>query len=87
MEDTEVKQNPVDETVECSMCGVVGGPEAGCDLCHGSSRYRQARHFTLTEERQGKNPNANDRYGRYGEVGPKIAIVPGGAVPGSTTPR
>lgn len=73
--------SPVSE-FECGMCGIDGGPRPECELCHGSVRYRQKRHFTLSEERQGLNPNPGNRYGRNGEVGPRIAVVPGGMDPG-----
>lgn len=66
--------------VECSMCGKDGGPIPECDLCHGNQRYRQSRAFTQSEERQGLNPN-HDRYGRTGDVSPKIVVLPGGFDP------
>lgn len=71
-------QKPVSE-YECSMCGKDGGPTPDCELCRGNERFRQSRAFTISEERQGKNPDANrDRYGPYGDVNPKIVVLPGG---------
>lgn len=77
----------VDQTIECAHCGIVGGPAPDCTLCKGNKTYVQERHFTLTEERKGENPHKGDRYGRHGEVGPKIVVLPGGAMPGSALPR
>ncbi len=67
--------------LECSMCGRDGGPVAECQLCFGSPRFIQKRHFTLTEERAGKNPDAKKRYGPTGDVNPKVVVLPGGFDP------
>lgn len=79
----EVKK--VEKTVsryECSMCGLDGGPDPGCELCHGNKRFLQERNFTLSEERQGLNPErGKDRYGPTGDVNPRIVVVPGGYNP------
>lgn len=70
------------ESIECGICGRVGGPVEDCTLCAGNQRYIQPRSFTLTEERQGKNDaEKSKRYGLGGEVGPKIVTVPGGNNP------
>lgn len=83
-EEQENQPQAQPQALECSMCGRDGGPVASCDLCHGAQRFAQERHYTLSEERQGKNPNpGNDRYGPHGEVGPKIVVLPGGTMPGS----
>lgn len=67
---------------ECGMCGRDNGPVAECELCHGNQRFVQSRAFTTSEERQGKNPDANqDRYGPYGDVNPRIVVLPGGFDP------
>ena len=90
MEQDHTTQEEKTDTVsewECGMCGRDGGPVDECDLCHGNQTFKQSRAFTLTEERQGKNPNTSDRYGPHGEVGPKIVLLPGGAMPGSAGPR
>jgi hypothetical protein len=69
-------------STECSMCGRDGGPVPACELCGGNQRYAQERHFTLSEERQGLNPNKDgDRYGLHGDVSPKIVVLPGGYDP------
>lgn len=71
--------------VQCSMCGRDGGPVPECDLCLGNQRFVQSRAFTLTEERQGLNTDeAARRYGRTGDVNPRIIQLPGGFVPGGT---
>lgn len=75
------KQSDVSE-YECSMCGRDGGPAVGCELCGGNERFLAKREFTLSEERQGKNPNAGDRYSRTGDVSPKLVVLPGGTIPG-----
>lgn len=75
------ESSPISE-VECSLCGRAGGPYVGCAAgCNGNPRYIQSRSFTLTEERQGKNPDSKSRYGPTGDVGPKIVVVPGGHDP------
>lgn len=74
--------------IECAMCGRDGGPVAECQLCQGSSRFAQKRHFTLSEERQGLNEEErNSRYGRYGGVMPKIVNLPGSINPMQGTPN
>lgn len=78
----EVKQRQEASEWECSICGVDGGPQEGCDLCHGQERFRQTRSFTLSEERQGLNPKAKKgRYGRTGDVNPRLVVLPGGHDP------
>lgn len=78
----QAAQEPISEW-ECSMCGRDGGPVSSCELCSGNQRFFQKRNFTLSEERQGKNPEGNkERYGPYGETGPKIVVLPGGTMPG-----
>lgn len=67
---SEVQEIPAID-IECSMCGNVGGPYVGCQLCDGNPRFIQKRHFSRTEELQGLNPDAKRRYGMQGEVGPK----------------
>lgn len=67
---------------ECSMCARDGGPVESCDLCKGASRFRQSRSFSLSEERQGLNPDAGKkRYGPTGDVNPRIVVLPGGYDP------
>jgi hypothetical protein len=71
---------------ECSMCGRDGGPDIGCELCRGNQTFRQTRSFTLSEERQGLNPEGEKkRYGPYGEVNPRIVVLPGGFDPSKGT--
>jgi hypothetical protein len=62
--------------IECSLCGRVGGVYEGCDLCHGATRFNQTRHYTLTEERQGKAPD-DGRYTRTGATNPTVVNLPG----------
>ena len=70
----QVKQSEI----ECSMCGRDGGPTVECELCKGAPRFAQKRHFTLSEERQGLNKEErSERYGRYGDVSPRIVDLPG----------
>jgi hypothetical protein len=64
----------VDQTIECSMCGRVGGPVVACELCGGNQRFVQKRQYTLTEERRGENPDAAKRYGPLGQVGPERVV-------------
>jgi hypothetical protein len=73
--------------VECSICGKDGGPQLACPICKGNQRFVQSRSFTLSEERQGKNPNAEDRYGPDGGLGPKIVVLPGGFDPRQGKPQ
>lgn len=69
--------------VECSMCGRDGGPAPDCELCLGNKRFIQSRSFTRTEEQQGLNKEeAARRYGRTGDVNPRIVQLPGGVLPG-----
>lgn len=63
--------------VECSVCGLVGKPPVGCDMCHGTAPI-QSRAYTRTEENQGKGKD-DSRYGRTGNVSPKIVQLPGSA--------
>ena len=63
---------------ECGMCGQETPTDPGCPICGGNNeRYLQPKSYTLSEERQGKNPNAGDRYSRTGAVSPKIVSLPG----------
>jgi hypothetical protein len=76
MSNEEQPQEPVQRApaseYECSMCGRDGGPVASCQLCLGNQRFVQKRHFTLSEERRGLNPEEKSRrYGALGEVGPE----------------
>ena len=69
---------PPASDIECGMCGRDGGPQVQCEVCKGSPRFAQKRHYTLSEERRGLNEEErNDRYGQYGEVGPKVVNLPG----------
>ncbi len=71
-----------DTEYECGMCGRNGGPIEACDLCKGSKRFLQERHYTLSEERSGLNSKEREaRYGRYGAVMPKVVNLPGSANP------
>lgn len=81
MSESEVSQ------IECGMCGRDGGVYAECELCGGKLALNQSRAFTLTEERQGKNPDAKHRYGPTGDVSPKIVVLPGGYDPRAGTNR
>lgn len=83
-EEKEVKVIPAKEVsvYECGMCGRDGGPDKDCDLCHGNPRLKQTRSYTLSEERQGMNPEEGERrYGPMGEVSPRIVVLPGGHNP------
>ena len=56
---------------ECSMCGLNGGPNAGCSMCHGAERFRVvSTGHTLSDYRSGRAQTPK-RYGDGGEVGPK----------------
>lgn len=66
--------------VECSICGKVGGPYVGCDLCNGNRQFVQSRAFTRTEEAQGRKTDP-ERYSRTGNVSPKIVSLPGSFTP------
>lgn len=70
-----MEQDQSDTNVECSVCGMVGYPPPGCGICNGNARP-QSRAFTRTEENQGKGGD-NSRYGRTGNVSPKIVDLPG----------
>jgi hypothetical protein len=75
-------EKSAEDLYECGMCGIPGGPQEDCELCNGSSRFLQKRHFTLSEERMGKNKDENaSRYGRMGDVMPRIVNLPGTANP------
>jgi hypothetical protein len=67
----EVNPEPEAVEFECGLCGASN--RTGCDLCQNdNTRFRQTRHYTLSEERQGLNPDAaKKRYGPQGEVGPE----------------
>jgi hypothetical protein len=69
----------VESNIECSTCGRVGGPDAGCEICHGRGGS-QSRAFTRTEENQGK-VGGTDRYSRTGNVSLKIVNLPGSFSP------
>ena len=73
------------QIMECGMCGQEAPTDPECPMCGGDNqRFLQPRSYTLSEERQGKNPNPNDRYSRTGDVSPKLVLLPGGAVPGKS---
>lgn len=65
--------------IECSTCGLVGYPPPECDLCHGTARV-QSRAYTRSEEIRGQGKDET-RYGRTGDVSPKIVKLPGSANP------
>jgi hypothetical protein len=78
----QVEVQPSEEPdTECSVCGHVPGPYADCDICHGNKTFVQKRHYTLTETQQGKGDPNEGRYGRTGNVGPKIVSLPGSFTP------
>lgn len=64
-------------TTECSVCGFVPGPHPGCTICHGNLSFIQKRHYTRSEEQQGKGNNEPDRYGLDGNTNPRIVDLPG----------
>lgn len=79
---SENEKQSQEPELECGMCGRNGGPAVECDLCHGNPRFAQERHFTLSEERQGKNKKKDDkRYGAYGDVMPRVINLPGSTNP------
>lgn len=56
---------------ECSMCGLQGGPNAGCNICKGSERFRQiTTGHTLSDYRSGRAEQPV-RHGLDGNVAPK----------------
>lgn len=61
---------------ECSICGHVPGPFAGCETCHGNKQFIQSRAYTRSEEIKGAEADP-ERYSRTGNVAPKIVNVPG----------
>jgi len=69
--------------VECAVCGLDGGPDADCSICHGNAQ-KQSRAYTLSEERSGRVPEDHEsRYRQDGAVGPKIiTYLPGSGGPG-----
>lgn len=69
-------------TTECSICGLVPGPQPGCEICHGNQTFVRDRQYTLTEQRRGQEVDP-DRYSRTGNVGPKIVNLPGSFNPTS----
>lgn len=68
-----------ESVIECSMCGRAGGPTSVCEICHGNGGT-QERAYTRTEESQGKGKDPS-RYGRTGNVSPKIVSLPGSFSP------
>ncbi len=71
-------------TTECSICGHIPGPFKGCEVgCDGNPRFTQSRAFTQSEERLNARSDP-DRYGRTGNVNPKIVSLPGSGSPGQT---
>jgi hypothetical protein len=72
------QEQPINQGIECSVCGRPGGPALDCPMCFGNPNNVQKRHYTLSEERMGMNREAQKaRYGLDGAVGPKRAKVPG----------
>lgn len=70
-----VTAEAVQDPIECSICGLAGGPVPACEMCRGTAAS-QPRAYTLSEERQGMK-NDPDRYSRTGDVSPKAVMVPG----------
>jgi hypothetical protein len=59
--------------IECSLCGLNGGPYEGCSRgCGGRAEFVQKRQYTLSEERSGRAP-VTKRYGDGGDVGPRTS--------------
>lgn len=65
--------------VECGTCGRTGNPPPECELCHGNAPV-QKRAYTRSEEIRGLGKD-EARYGRTGNVSPKIVSLPGSMPP------
>jgi hypothetical protein len=78
MSEEQVQPTPEPE-IECSVCGFAGQPPLACEICRGTAKV-QSRAYTRTEENQGKGKDET-RYGRTGNVSPKIVNLPGSANP------
>lgn len=80
MSEEQPKIQDPEATTECKICGHVPGPFPECTTCHGNGGI-QSRAYTRTEEVQGALSDP-ERYGRTGNVNPKIVDLPGSFQPG-----
>lgn len=65
--------------VECSVCGLNGPPPVGCEICHGGAET-QERGYTLSEQRSGRAPADEKRYGGESLNPKSSSLVVGGAL-------
>jgi ribosomal protein S14 len=70
----------VKNEVECSICGLDGGPVEACEVCGGNRGFTRAKQFTRTEEIQGAKSDPK-RYDRTGNVHPTVIHLPGSTNP------